>query len=324
MHSQDTSLVSEPRFCEQCGQSFVPLSVPHVSRECEQCGRTIHLAEPGEGGRGIRVRKGDTFTVPGDWLRFSLDPSKGTGRFFRPGVRWYVQRRMMGDLPRNLSDLDAALAKYVEAADSVLENSELLTGFDLEDTRDAEKAVELLEKDHEGSLEWWAMVMGGLAKQLEETLADGDANTVAFWALRLQAVRSMFVFVQDLEEHVWAGYKHAQQIYDVASAAARTPAEAEVIQALRPTFSNLPEDVLHSWVEAGVDIGPRISVSNVEEGLLKALAKYHLSLFERGRAEEELARQRQSDLRRNRIAAAGVGITATTAVVGVLKALGVL
>jgi hypothetical protein len=61
-----------------------------------------------------------------------------------------------------------------------------------------------------------------------------------------------------------------------------------------------------------------------EESLLKALAKYHLSLFERQRAEQELARQHQSRIWTNRIAAAMAGAAATGAIVGVLNTIGVL
>ena len=315
--------VKEPRYCDQCGRSLVPLPVPHVRRKCEECGKSVHVAEPGEQG-GIRVRKGDAFTIPAGWLTLSLDPSKSRGRFSRAGVTWFVQRMLAGDLPRDPSGLDALLGRYEEEADSVLKGSEKLAGLNMDDEGDANKAFELLNTQHKDSIEWWAFVMMALAQDLRIKLADGQTQEATLWAVRLQAVRSMFVFKQSLEEHVWAGYRHTQLIYDVASASARTPAEAEAIEALRPAFANLSEDVLHAWVESGVDIGPRIGVAAVDEALLRALARYHLSLFERRRAEQEMARQHRSRIWANRIAAASAGAAITVAVAGLLKAIGVL
>ncbi len=312
--------MNDAKYCDQCGRSIVPLRVPHVERRCSDCGKSVYLVEPGEGGRGIRVREGDHFTIPAGWLTMSLDPSKSTGWLFRPGVSWFVAQLLTGDLPSNDEDVDDYLEKLKANADEILEGSERLAHLNLESEADAEKAIELLEQDRI-AIEWWALLMGTLAAVLIDELEQGASRTSVVCAARMQAAHSMLVFKQSLEEHVWTGYKHTRLIYDIASASARTPEDAEKIQALRPLFSKLDEDVLHAWVEGDVDIAPRIGVTGLDEALLKGLAKYHLSLFERRRQESQLEREHSSSVWSNRIAAAGVGAALATAAIAILSAI---
>jgi hypothetical protein len=155
-------------------------------------------------------------------------------------------------------------------------------------------------------------------------LEDGDAEAAVLSACRMQGAHSMVVFKQHLEEHVWTGYRHSQLIYDVAAAGATTPQEAEVIRALSPAFEKLDEDVLHAWVEADVDIGERLGVTQIKPPLLKALAAYHLTLFERRRQDARLKSEQDARTWANRIAGAGAGAAVVGVVVGLLVATGVL
>jgi hypothetical protein len=312
--------MADPKFCDQCGRSLVPLRVPHVERPCAECGKSVFVVEPGEGGKGIHVREGDKFTIPAGWLTMSLDPSKSTGWLVRPGVAWFVTRLLAGELPSQASDVDAYLERLKANADVVLEGSERLSHLDLESEKDAKKALELLEKERD-TIEWWAYVLGTFASVLLDELHSGASADVMLHSFRMQAAHSMLVFKHSLEEHVWTGYKHTKLIYDIASATARTLDDAEKIQALRPLFSGLDEDVLHAWVEADAEIGPRIGVTHVDEALLKGLAKYHLSQFERRRQETQLEREHSSRVWANRIAAAVAGAIIATAVIGAVTAI---
>src|SRR5438874_510270 len=101
----------QPRFCDQCGRSLLPLDIPHVARACAECGKKVYLVEPGEEG-GIQIRPGDEFTIPAGWLTMSLDPAKARGRFFRHGVTWYVTQQLTGALPAAPADLDRFLDGY--------------------------------------------------------------------------------------------------------------------------------------------------------------------------------------------------------------------
>ncbi len=272
---------------------------------------------------GIRVRKGDTFTVPAGWLTMSLDPAKSRGRFFRHGVAWFVRQLLTADIPADASGLDQMLEKYKREASDVLEASPKLSHLDLESEADSEKAFEIVKAESD-STEWWAMWMGAMVADVRERLDRNETPDAVLSACRLQTSRSMLIFKQSLEEHVWTGYRHTQLIYDIASAGAKTPADSDAIQALRPTFSNLSEDLLHAWVQSGVEIGPRIGVTQVEEPLLKALAEYHLSLFERRRQEQRLSEEQRSRRWSNRIQGAVAATAILGALVGLLTALHVL
>jgi hypothetical protein len=315
--------MTEPRFCEQCGVRLVPLDIPHVQRPCADCGKTTYVVEPGEGGKGIKVQAGDRFTIPAGWLSLSLDPSKSAGRLFRPGVTWFVTNLMTGNLPKDVAGLDDYLKKCEEQADALLAESEKLKHLDIENEADAPEAIELIEKDR-SSLEWWALMVGALESDLRDRMKSEEIPEAILVALRLQACKSMIVYKQSLEEHVWTGYKHTRLIYDLVSAGAQTSAEAEAIQALRSAFAKLDEDVLHAWIESGSEIGPRIGVTQVPEEILRGLAKYHMSLFERRRKEERLDRDQRSSVWANRISAAGVAAVATGTVMGILVKTGVI
>jgi hypothetical protein len=294
------------RFCPQCGLSLVPLDVPHVARPCSACGKTVHLVERAEDGKGIKIRAGDEFTIPAGWITMSLDPSKATGRFFRGGVGWFVQRLLIGDIPRDPGDLDELLTRYEREADEILRASPKLSHLDPDNEEHGAEAFEILEKD-QTSIEWWAMVLGGMEGHVRDCLKAGESEAAVLSACRMQAAHSMLVFKRHLEEHVWTGYRHSQLIYDVAAAGATTPQEAEIIRALSPAFERLDEDVLHAWVEADVEFGERLGVTQIKEPLLKALAAYHLSLFERRRREDQLRSEQDARTWANRIAGAGAG-----------------
>jgi hypothetical protein len=79
---------------------------------------------------------------------------------------------------------------------------------------------------------------------------------------------------------------HSQAVYTLAQAAARTPQEAEHIQAVKPLFEALDESVLSAWVASGEDIGPKIRVSEIGEGVLRGLAQYQLARLEQQRQED--------------------------------------
>lgn len=314
----------QPRYCDQCARSLVPLTVPHVKRACDVCGKEVHVVEPGEGGKGVRLREGDKFIIPRGWLAMSLDPTKARGRFFRKGVTWFVASLIVPQMPNKSDDLVGVFQMWEDEADKILDSSEKLKHLNvLTDEEDAERAIKIIEKDKD-SLEWWALLASMFSHKAREEIEGGGSPETPFWAMRAASAWAMLVYHRDLERHVWTGYKHNQLVYDIASATAKTPAEAEIIKALRPAFENLSEDVLHVWVESESPIGPRLNVSNIDESLLRSLAKYHLSLFERQRRQNELDRDYRSRAWNHRIQGASVVGGLAVAVVTVLKATGVL
>jgi hypothetical protein len=204
-----------------------------------------------------------------------------------------------------------------EHADEVMEKSPMLAHLDLNNERDAERAIELLQEERT-STEWWAFVTGTFAARLLDEVNAGASPDLVRFSVWMQAARSALIFKRDLENYVWTGYRHTKAVYDVAAAAARAPEDVEKIQALRPLFSRLDEDVLHTWVQSGVEIGPKIGVTGLEEALLHGLADYHLSLYERKREEARLEREYRSKIWQNRIAAAAAAATVASVLTLVL------
>jgi hypothetical protein len=191
--------------CDQCGRSLTPLLTPHVKRQCEECGKTVYVAEPGEGGRGIVIKEGDQFVIPAGFIRMSLDPRKSTGKFFRPGINWFVRSLYFEGMPNTAEGLDSLLQQYEGQADKVLQDSSLLKDFDLENAEHGERVFELLkEKDH--TPEWWAFVLGAHVHLVRDYIEAGDARKAAHAMGVLANARAMLIFLLDLEETVWRGY----------------------------------------------------------------------------------------------------------------------
>src|SRR5689334_16499393 len=107
--------------CEKCGQSLVPLPVPHVRRPCSECGLPVHLVEPGKDG-GLVVREGDRFVFPLDFITLSLDRKKVTSEFTRTGMNWFIRGLIFSGMLNTPEGLDALLEQYKEQANTVLEN----------------------------------------------------------------------------------------------------------------------------------------------------------------------------------------------------------
>lgn len=302
----------------------MPLDVPHVSRTCADCGEIVHLAEPGEGGTGIKVEKGDTFTIPAGWLTMSLDPAKARGRFTRHGLNWFVEHMVLGAFPGDASGLESFLEELERRADQELKASPKLQGLDLDTEEGANRALQIVENDR-SSVEWRAAALSVTASRALEVLrTQGGSDEFAFWVARTMLQHVLLIFQSSLEPHVWAGYEQTNLVYRVATAAAATPAEARAIEALRPAFERLGEDVLAAWVGARADIADKLGITDVDPEVVNSLAAFHLARYERRREDEQHMREANAKLWANRIAGAAAGAALIAAFVGLLVALGVL
>jgi hypothetical protein len=279
--------------------------------------------EVGEGGKGIRVRTGDRFTIPAGFIKLSLDPSQG-GKLFRPGVAFLVRQLFYAGAPNAVADVSELLETFKKKADSILENSDVLKGLDLEQQGDADRAFEILQK-RKDSREWHALLMGSLAQMAADAIHAGEPEKAA-WAMYHGATAHAITVVTEptFEQTLWRGYLAGQVVYEAAAAASQTPGEAEAIRELQPLFQKVDEATLHAWVESGLPIGPRIGISSLPEPILAALAKFHLSAFQRKRDEERRGRDDHRFVRDLRVKWASVGVAAAGAVGALLKAFGLI
>jgi hypothetical protein len=133
--------------------------VPHTRRSCPDCGGPKYgLAGP----EGLRVEEGNQVVIPAGSIRLSLDRNLSTGRFSRPGLAWFVNTMLFEPVPGNLRDAsgpEAALDRYRELADEVLQRSSLLAGLDMESASDQEEALRRIGDDRQRRPEWWALLL---------------------------------------------------------------------------------------------------------------------------------------------------------------------
>jgi hypothetical protein len=116
--------MNEPRYCERCGRSRVPLDVPHLSHTCVTCGETAYFVRPGDGGQGLKVEAGEQLTIPAGALTISLDPTRSNGRFSPIGVTWFVESLIGGQLAASDNDIRKYLTTLDGEADAAIAESQ--------------------------------------------------------------------------------------------------------------------------------------------------------------------------------------------------------
>ncbi|MEP0753581.1 hypothetical protein NDA03_15300 [Trichocoleus sp. Lan] len=326
-NSSQNSSESIARYCSQCGLSLIPLKTFHVARACSECGKTIHVAEPGEDGKGVKVQKGDQIIVPAGLIRMSLDPKENC-TFTRIGLLDFVQMLMTSGCPQTSAELDMLLEYYEKEGYKCLRESPLLQDLDIENENDNEEIWQRLKEDN-NLQEISAALMVSFVDITRKAIAENDAREAAWAAYNATIFHTMYEIKNShFQEILWQGYLAYKFLSKVTDAAALTPAETQALEKLKPLFEKLDENVLYTWVEDGRSIGSRLGTPDLPEETLKANAKYYLSLFERRRQEKQ---RQDADKRQDRdlvikFLAAGVGLggTAITAIITVLKVFGVL
>ena len=269
-------------YCSKCGQSLVPLNIPHISNECTDCGKTVHFVRTAPGGEGIQVEAGDRLTIPAGYIQISLDPAS-RGKLFRPGLPFLLKQMFVGNHPEQPDDFASFARDLREQADAIIRSSPRLSGLDLNKENDAKAASEKLKENQEAR-EWHAAMMRIFCRSIDEGIAGNDAPKAAWAGYMLGTARGLTIVTEPLfEQTLWRGYLASQVVYEAAAASAQTPGEAEAIKKLEPLFRSLDEATLHTWVESKVEIGPRIGVKGLPEEILHALAKWHLASAQRER-----------------------------------------
>lgn len=199
--------------CDLCKDVVERKDVPHTIKTCKGCGRELHVVELGDHGRGIKVEKGDRFTIPSEWLRLSLNPLESKGTFSRYGLQWFAEQIFVRDLFKKESEFETELEAMEQYADTILQNSELISGLDLTNPEHAEPIFAAI-KNEKATAEWWAMWTGLFLAASKDALAQGRHNR-AMWALACaERCRAMLVYKEHLEEVVWMGHS-AKRIVDI-------------------------------------------------------------------------------------------------------------
>ncbi len=272
------------RFCPQCAKSLVPLAVPHLSSKCDSCGRmSYYLRQPGES--GIRVDQGERLTIPDGYIKLSLIPG-ARGKLFRPGLSLLIHQLFLTPRPESADAIASFAADLSVNADEILGKSPLLKGLNIH-SKDDEAAITKTIKDHPRSREMYASAMGAFSHEVGEAVEEGSASRAAWAGYLLGTYRALTIVAEPVfEQTLWRGYLANDVVYEAAAAASRTPAESEAIRKVAPLFQKLDELTLHAWVDSKLPIGPRIGVKGLPEEILSALARWHLTAFQRSREDQ--------------------------------------
>lgn len=189
--------------CSACGALLTAPNKPHTRRQCETCGKT-QFRPPGA--EGLEVQAGDSVVIPEGFLTMSLDPTKASGRFFRQGIGWFVGRQLLEDAANDEAGLDDALEAYADFGLERLKESDLLADVDLETDDGLEAAVSRVENG-DPPLEAWCMRLLMNTVACKHAISDGEAAQAARYMQRAAIARSMVIFIEQLEELVWRGYR---------------------------------------------------------------------------------------------------------------------
>jgi len=199
--------------CDLCRDTIEREDVPHVIRICQGCGREMHIFELGDHGRGINIKEGERFVIPGSWLQFSLNPLKSRGTFSRIGLEWFAEQIFVQELPTKETDFEAQTKILEEQADRLLQDSPLISGLDINNPDDTKAILDAVAAN-KGSLEWWALFTCMFLSVARTAAANGQTDR-ALWATACaERCRAMLIFKEQLEEVVWMGHS-AKRIIDI-------------------------------------------------------------------------------------------------------------
>ena len=241
---------------------------------------------------------------------------------FRSGLPFYLKQLFIADHPKDENEIIDCANRKKEDATSILESSESLQEYDLDDDEDCKKAYEkITEKQY--SREWYAMAMGTYSTIVKDAIDEENSKKAAWAGYMLGTTRGLTLVSERLFENtLWRGYLANQVVYEVTAAAMQTPGEAEAIKKLEPLFRKIDEATLHAWIESNLPIGPRIGVKQLPEQILLPLAKWHLASLQK--EKEEIVNNKKEYRADNelKIKWLALGISAAGGVFGVLKVLG--
>jgi hypothetical protein len=159
----------------------------------------MRVYEPGDHGIGVKIRKGDRFTIPAGWLRISANPLLGRGQFTKAGLEWFAKLIFLADHPRQADQFEELITKNDSLCVEILKASDLLAGVDVENPENLQQIYEIL-KDNQSSAEWFALMFALFNSAAEEAIAEGDAKRAAWAVAGAERFRSLLVFKQQLEQ----------------------------------------------------------------------------------------------------------------------------
>ena len=165
----------------------------------------MRIVEPGERGKGIQLRAGDSFVIPSGWLTFSFNPLESTGQFFRSGLDWFAKHVFIDGLINKNVNYEEAAKGLEERMDKVVNESPLVAPLDINVPEESEKIFKLLSDQHQQTPEYWACLSGFFLAWARSARDENDALLASWATACAERCRMMLLFKQHLEDVVFMG-----------------------------------------------------------------------------------------------------------------------
>lgn len=211
----EDELARTPVTCTACSKVVERVDVPHVVRTCASCGRELHVAEPGDRGKGLKIEKGDRVVIPAGWLTPSLNPLKGRGHLTRAGIDMLAARLFLEGITKQRQDPWEHFLEHEKRTDAIVNSFQPLSGLDVNRADDGPRIMDVMMQ-HKGTREFYAYWAGQFFAGARGARDEGDLQSAVWCVSCAERFLAMLRFKDDLEEVVFMGNSVAR-LRDVLS-----------------------------------------------------------------------------------------------------------
>lgn len=269
-----------PNFCSDCGFSLVLLDTWCTSRDCSHCGKEVFFVNRGEDG-GIKVEKGEKFHIPN--LTISIDPRSG-GQFTRFGLEGYLKNIFLGKAIEQ-NEFIEYFKELEKNLDKELNGLDCISHCDLNDEKGVADALKILKS--EGLLEYLYNLHSSCAiRACITAINEGHPLNAAYYAHIASKFKEFSLLESPhLKEIIWNGYLSYVDLTKNEELNEQSAKEKRLLNGAITKIKSFDTGILSAYVNDGREIGPRLSLTGIEETTLKALVNHELSLRDRDREE---------------------------------------
>lgn len=190
--------------CPECANIVERTDIPHVIRKCA-CGRELHVFEPGDHGRGFRIRAGDVVTIPAGWLQMSLNPLRTRGRLYRPAIEMLANELFIDSLNHKKDTIWEELAALERKTDEIVNAFPPLAGLDVNCGEHTTRIIDILQ-EHRSTKEFYTFWAGHFLAFARGAKEHADLDSAVWGIACAERCLAMMKFKDSLEDVVWMGH----------------------------------------------------------------------------------------------------------------------
>lgn len=179
-----------------------------MEQACAACGKLTYVnAQRPDTGKGLPLNMAEPIVIPIASTDFSLNATHSKLRFYRSGLGVIVNELLTSGWVADPANVAQTLSSYRAEADAVIAASPIFVGLDRASAEDGAKAQALV-RGNITRVEHWAMLLGGLANQMQKLVDENaPAAVVLVAAIQLANAHAMLVYLRDIDEVTWTGHR---------------------------------------------------------------------------------------------------------------------